>query len=161
MACNRAWKAAAGPRQEFVKRLVRGKTLPDEARQFAQRIMLELPRFYGKWADKQRTQTMALLLGAKDPEKDSASETAASFPKNRLANVVFAQVAAAFEDDIREPKKFDTTRMDSIYLWQTPDRLQAAYLLLVESLGRADDGSYQLSEVEQQAVASHRPDAQA
>lgn len=161
VACNRAWKAAAGPRQEFVKRLVRGKTLPDEARQFAQRIMLELPRFYGKWADKQRTQTMALLLGAKDPEKDSASEIAAGFPKNRLANVVFAQVAAAFEDDLREPKKFDTARMGHVYLWQTPDRLQAAYLLLVESLGRADDGSYQLSEVEQQAVASHRPDAQA
>ncbi|MGW0648452.1 hypothetical protein ACWD4T_06560 [Streptomyces umbrinus] len=51
--------------------------------------------------------------------------------------------------------------MGHVYLWQTPDRLQAAYLLLVESLGRADDGSYQLSEVEQQAVASHRPDAQA
>ncbi|MFE9775622.1 ParB/RepB/Spo0J family partition protein [Streptomyces sp. NPDC005931] len=90
VACNRAWKAAAGPRQEFVKRLVRGKTLPEEAWQFAQRILLDLPRFYGKWADRQRTETLALLL---------------------------------------------------------------------EALGQADNGSYQLSEVEQQAVASHRPDA--
>ncbi|MFD3504421.1 ParB/RepB/Spo0J family partition protein [Streptomyces sp. NPDC058678] len=161
VACNRAWKAAAGPRQEFVKRLVRGKTLPDEARLFAQQIMLDLPRFYGKWADKQRTQTVALLLGAKDPENDSASETAAHFPKNRLANVVFAQVAAAFEDAIREPKQFDTARMTHVYLWESPDRLQAAYLLLLEALGQADDGSYQLSEVENQAVARHRPDAAA
>lgn len=104
---------------------------------------------------------MALLLGAKDPENDSASETAASFPKNRLANVLFAQVAAAFEDAIREPKQFDTARMTHVYLWESPDRLQAAYLLLLEALGQADDGSYQLSEVEQQAVASHRPNAAA
>ncbi|MFF6642271.1 ParB/RepB/Spo0J family partition protein [Streptomyces althioticus] len=157
VACNRAWKAAAGPRQEFVKRLVRGKTLPDQARQFAQQILLDLPAFYGKWADKQRTQTVALLLGAKDPETDSASETAAHFPRNRLANVLFAQVAAAFEDSIREPKSYDTARMRTVYLWESPDRLQAAYLLLLESLGQADNGSYQLSEVEQQAVASHRP----
>ncbi|TLS45787.1 hypothetical protein FE633_13600 [Streptomyces montanus] len=161
VACNRAWKAAAGPRQEFVKRLVRGKAVPDEARQFAQRIMLDLPRFYGKWADKQRTETLAFLLGAKDPERESAADIAASVPKGRLANVVFAQVAAAFEDDIREPKKFDTARMDHVYLWQSPDRLQASYLLLLESLGRADSGSYQLSEVEDQAVAKHRPDTEA
>ncbi|WP_455362337.1 ParB/RepB/Spo0J family partition protein [Streptomyces sp. SYSU K21746] len=160
VACNRAWKAAAGPRQEFVKRLVRGKTLPDEARLFAQRIMLDLPRLYGKWADKQRTQTVALLLGAKNPENDSASETAASFPKNRLANVLFAQVAAAFEDAVRKPKQFNAAREKHVYLWESPDRLQAAYLLLLECLGKADDGSYQLSEVEQQAVASHRPDAE-
>ncbi|MFF9171854.1 MULTISPECIES: ParB/RepB/Spo0J family partition protein [unclassified Streptomyces] len=159
VACNRAWKAAAGPRQEFVKRLVRGKSLPDEARLFAQQILLDLPRFYGKWADKQCTQTVALLVGAKDPENDSARETAAGFPKNRLANVLFAQVAAAFEDTIREPKQFDTARMSHVYLWESPNRLQAAYLLLLESLGQADDGSYQLSEVEQQAVASHRPNA--
>jgi ParB-like chromosome segregation protein Spo0J len=160
VACNRAWKAAAGPRQEFVKRLVRGrgKALPDEARQFAQQILMGLPRFYGKWADKQRTETLALLLGAKDPEKEAAADIAASVPKSRLANVLFAHVAAAFEDDIREPKKFDTARMDHVYLWQSPDRLQASYLLLLESLGQADNGSYQLSEVEDQAVARHRPD---
>ncbi|MEU0047272.1 ParB/RepB/Spo0J family partition protein [Streptomyces werraensis] len=159
VACNRAWKAAAGPRQEFVKRLVRGKTLPEEARQFAQRIVLDLPRFYGKWADKQRTETLALLLGAADPQKDAPSQVAASFPKNRFANVLFAQVAAAFEDTIREPKQFDTARMTHVYLWESPNPLQASYLLLLESLGQADNGSYQLSEVEQQAVASHRPNA--
>ncbi|WP_031487296.1 ParB/RepB/Spo0J family partition protein [Streptomyces bicolor] len=161
VAHNRAWKAAAGPRQEFIKRLVRGKNLPDEARVFAQRIMLELPRFYGKWADKQRTETLALLLGAKDPKSESAADVAASFPKSRLANVLFAQVAAAFEDDIREPKKFDTARMTQVFLWESPDRHQASYLLLLESLGQADNGSYQLSEVEDQAVAPHRPDASA
>ncbi|MDG4857086.1 ParB N-terminal domain-containing protein [Streptomyces sp. T-3] len=158
VAHNRAWKAAAGPRQEFVKRLVRGKSLPDEAREFAQRILMELPRCYGKWADKQRTETLALLLGAKDPDKESAADIAASFPKSRLANVLFAHVAAAFEDDIREPKKFDAARMTQVFLWESPDRRQATYLLLLESLGQADHGSYQLSEVEAQAVASHRPD---
>ncbi|MFC7309017.1 hypothetical protein ACFQVC_33030 [Streptomyces monticola] len=159
VAHNRAWKAAAGPRREFIKRLVRGKALPDEAREFAQRILLELPRFYGKWADKQRTETLALLLGAKDPGKESAADLAASFPKSRLANVLFAHVAAAFEDDIREPKKFDTAQMTNVLLWESPDPRQASYLLLLESLGQADNGSYQLSEVEAQAVARHRPTA--
>jgi ParB-like chromosome segregation protein Spo0J len=161
VAHNRAWKAAAGPRREFVKRLVRGKTLPDEARVFAQRIMLELPRFYGKWADKQRTETLALLLGSQDPDKESAADIAARFPKSRLANVLFAQVAAAFEDDIREPKKFDTARMSQVFLWESLDRLQASYVLLLESLGQADNGSYQLSEVEDQAVTRHRTDTAA
>ncbi|MFD0067411.1 ParB/RepB/Spo0J family partition protein [Streptomyces sp. NPDC056690] len=161
VAHNRAWKASAGPRQEFVKRLVRGKTLPDEARVFAQQIMLELPRFYGKWAAKQRTETLALLLGAKDPDKESAADVAASSPKSRLANVLFAQVAAAFEDDIREPKKFDTARMTQVFLWESLDQLQTSYLLLLESLGQADNGSYQLSEVEDQAVAPNRPDTAA
>ncbi|MEU9736487.1 hypothetical protein [Streptomyces sp. NPDC048002] len=137
---------------------MRARTLPDKARLFAQQILMDLPRLYGKWADKQRTQTVALLLGAKDPANDSACETAAGFPKNRLANLLFAHVAAAFEDTIREPKQFDAARMTHIYLWESPDRLHASYLLLLETLGQADDGSYQLSEVEQQAIASHRPE---
>ncbi|MFE9989805.1 hypothetical protein ACFYRK_23445 [Streptomyces sp. NPDC005381] len=36
---------------------------------------------------------------------------------------------------------------------------QAAYLLLLEALGQADNGSQALSEVEEQAVAAHRPKA--
>ncbi|GGV52368.1 ParB/RepB/Spo0J family partition protein [Streptomyces spectabilis] len=161
VACNRAWKAAAEPRLEFVKRLVRGKAVPDEARLFAQRVLLELPRFYGKWADRRRTETLALLLGATDPERESAADVAAHLPKGRLANVLFAQVAAAFEDDIRAPKKFDTARMESVFLWESPDAHQVSYLLLLESLGQADNGSYQLSEVEFQAIAPHRPGADA
>lgn len=157
MACNRAWRAAAGPRQEFIKRVVRGKTLSDEARIFAQRIALELPGFYAKWASKKNTETLSLLLGAKDPAKDSPSQTAASFPKNRLANVLFAQVAAAFEDTIRDPKGYDSAQYSVVFLWESPGPTTAAYLLLLESLGQEDNGSYQLSEVEQQAIASHRP----
>ncbi|MDQ0994810.1 ParB N-terminal domain-containing protein [Streptomyces sp. V3I7] len=156
VACNRAWKAAAGPRQEFIKRLVRGKTLPDEARVFAQEILLDLPGFYSSWVSKGRTETLALLLGAKEPEKDSPSQTAAHFPKARLANLVFAQVAAAFEDTMREPKQWDSARMRTVCVWEAPDRRQTAYLLLLEALGKAADGSYQLSEVEQQAVSGRR-----
>ncbi|MEU6653394.1 ParB N-terminal domain-containing protein [Streptomyces sp. NPDC046900] len=57
-ACNRAWKAAAGPRQEFVSRLTRSsKALPKEAWQFAASVLLDLPRFYGKWPVGRRPRT--------------------------------------------------------------------------------------------------------
>ncbi|MFF8193550.1 hypothetical protein ACF05L_22490 [Streptomyces bobili] len=38
---------------------------------------------------------------------------------------------------------------------------QARYLLLLETLGQDDNGSYRLSEVEDQAVAHHRRDTAA
>ncbi|WP_217236431.1 ParB N-terminal domain-containing protein [Streptomyces sp. AC555_RSS877] len=157
VACNRAWKAAAGPRQQFISRLVKGKSLPDEARTFAQQVLLELPEFYGKWASKGNTADVARFLGAKEGEDATAAELAAALPKAKLANVLFAQVAAAFEADIRDPKTYDMARYQPAYLWEAPSPQQAAYLLLLEALGQADNGSYALSEVEDQAVAKHRP----
>ncbi|MET8411717.1 ParB N-terminal domain-containing protein [Streptomyces sp. NPDC005195] len=157
VACNRAWKAAAGPRQQFITRLVKGKTLPEEARVFAQSVLLELPEFYGKWATKRDTTDVARFLGAKDGERTTAAELAAALPKAKFANVLFAQVAAAFEADIRDPKTYDMVRYRAAYLWESLSPRQAAYLLLLETLGQADNGSYALSEVEEQAAASHRP----
>ncbi|MER7982457.1 ParB/RepB/Spo0J family partition protein [Streptomyces sp. NPDC095817] len=157
VACNRAWKAAAGPRQQFITRLVKGKTLPEEARVFAQSVLLELPEFYGKWASKRDTTDVARFLGAKEGERTTAAELAAALPKAKFANVLFAQVAAAFEADIRDPKSYDMVHYRAAYLWEAPSAEQAAYLLLLEALGKADNGSYALSEVEEQAVAAHRP----
>ncbi|MEU9370424.1 ParB N-terminal domain-containing protein [Streptomyces avermitilis] len=157
VACNRAWKAAAGPRQQFVTRLVKGKALPEEARVFAQQVLLDLPEFYGKWAIKGDTTDVRRFLGAKDGENTTAAELAAALPKARLANILFAQVAAAYEADIRDPKTYDMVRYQPAYLWEAPNPRQAAYLLLLEALGQADNGSYALSEVEDQAVAQHRP----
>ncbi|MEU9191048.1 ParB N-terminal domain-containing protein [Streptomyces sp. NPDC048484] len=150
IACNRAWKAAAGPRQEFVARLVRQKTLPDAARVFAQEIVLTLPYFYSSWADKHESETVARFLGVKEPEHADLTETAVQLPKARVVNALFAHVAAACEYDIREPKT-----------WSNPTVRQARYLLLLEALGQDDNGSYRLSEVEDQAVARHRPDTAA
>lgn len=157
VACNRAWKAAAGPRQQFITRLVKGKTLPEEARVFAQSVLLELPEFYGKWASKQNSTVVARFLGAKEGERTTAAELAAPLPKAKFANVLFAQVAAAFEADIEDPKSYDMVHYRAAYLWEAPSAEQAAYLLLLEALGQADNGSYALSEVEEQAVAAHRP----
>ncbi|WP_405764528.1 hypothetical protein OHU34_03255 [Streptomyces sp. NBC_00080] len=156
-ACNRAWKAAAGPRQQFVERLVRSKSLPEDARLFAQRVLMELPEFYGKWASKRDTTDVARYLGAKEGADTKASELAAALPKARLANILFAQVAAAYEADIRDPKTYDMARYRPAYLWEAPSPRQTAYLLLLEALGQADNGSYALSEVENQAVTQHRP----
>ncbi|MFE7077114.1 ParB/RepB/Spo0J family partition protein [Streptomyces sp. NPDC057620] len=156
VACNRAWKAAAGPRQQFVERLVRSKTLPDQARLFAQAVVLDLPEFYGKWAGKRDTSEVARFLGAKEGQDTTPSSLASALPKTRLANVLFAQVAAACEADIRDPKTYDMLRYQTTYLWEAPSPQQAAYLLLLEALGQADNGSYALSEVENQAVARHR-----
>ncbi|MGW7365417.1 ParB/RepB/Spo0J family partition protein [Streptomyces sp. NPDC054841] len=164
-ACNRAWKAAAGPRQEFVTRLVRGsKALPEEAWRFAAGVLLDLPRFYGKWAQRQEAEDIAQLLGVKLPEtpfeRVRLSELV-TLTKARLGHVLFAHVAAAFERDMREPKGWNDARMEVRFLWEDLTPQQAAYLLLLEKLGQDDKGSYRLSEVEEQAVASHRPDADA
>ncbi|MGW2556426.1 ParB/RepB/Spo0J family partition protein [Streptomyces sp. NPDC001635] len=159
-ACNRAWKAAAGPRQEFVSRLVRSsKALPEEAWQFAASVLLDLPRFYGKWAGRQEAEDVANLLGAKLPEtpfeRVRLSELV-TVSKSRLPHVLFAHVAAAFERDMRDPKGWNDALMQVRFLWEDLTPQQAAYLLLLEKLGQDDKGSYRLSEVEEQALAPHR-----
>ncbi|MFJ8158521.1 ParB/RepB/Spo0J family partition protein [Streptomyces sp. NPDC094468] len=145
ISCNRAWKAAAGPRQDFVTRLVRMKTLPDEASVLAQEIVFTLPGFYSTWVDKREFETLGRFLGVKEPQNADLTATASQLPKARLANGLFALAAAAFEHSIREPKT-----------WSMLAPHQARYLLLLEALGDSDNGSYRLSEVEQQAVAPHR-----
>ncbi|WP_240634629.1 MULTISPECIES: hypothetical protein [Streptomyces] len=72
-ACNRAWKAAAGPRQEFVTRLVRGsKALAEEAWRCAVGVLLDVPRFYGKWAQRQEApeEMLAALTAFLAPYRD-------------------------------------------------------------------------------------------
>jgi ParB/RepB/Spo0J family partition protein len=160
-ACNRAWKAASGPRQEFVTRLVRGsQALPEEAWRFALGTLLDLPDFYGKWAQRRETEDVARFLGVKLPESQAGrvrlSELVA-LSKARTANVLFAHVAAAFERDMRDPKGWNHSRMEVCFLWEHLTPQQAAYLLLLERLGHSDKGSYRLSEVEEQAVEPHRP----
>ncbi|MFD4588310.1 ParB/RepB/Spo0J family partition protein [Streptomyces sp. NPDC058434] len=164
-ACNRAWKAAAGPRQEFVSRLVRGsKALPEEAWRFAVGALLDLPHFYGKWAQRREADGVAQLLGVKLPESPfervQLSELV-TLSKARMAHVLFAHVAAAFERDMRDPKGWNDSRMQVRFLWEDLTAQQSAYLLLLEKLGQEDKGSYRLSEVEEQAVASHRPEPSA
>ncbi|MEV0254791.1 ParB N-terminal domain-containing protein [Streptomyces sp. NPDC050732] len=146
IACNRAWKAAIGPRRAFVTRLVRMKALPDAARVFAQDVLFTVPCFYSSWTDKHDFETVACFLGVKQPQNADPAKTAAQLPKTRVASALFAHVAAACEYDIREPRT-----------WSNLTEQQARYLLLLEELGQSDNGSYRLSEVESQAVASHRP----
>lgn len=150
IACNRAWKAAAGPRQDFVARLVRMKTLPEAARVFAQEVVLTVPYFYSSWTDKHQSETVARFLGIKEPEHADLTQTAVQLPKARVVNALFAHIAAACEHNIREPKTWSHLTAD-----------QARYLLLLETLGHDDNGNYRLSEVEAQAVARHRPDTAA
>ncbi|WP_043687459.1 ParB/RepB/Spo0J family partition protein [Streptomyces xylophagus] len=159
-ACNRAWKAAAGPRQDFVSRLVRSsKTLPEEAWKFAASVLLDLPHFYGKWAGRREAHDVARLLGVKLPESPfervRLSELV-TVSKARLPHVLFAHVAAAFERDMRDPKGWNDAQMQVRFLWEDPSPQQIAYLLLLEKLGQDDKGSYRLSEVEEQALAPHR-----
>jgi hypothetical protein len=161
-ACNRAWKAAAGPRKEFVTRLVRGsKALPEEAWRFALGVLLDLPSFYGKWAQRREAEDVARFLGVKLPESPFERvrlSDLVTLSRSRTAHVLFAHVAAAFERDMREPKGWNDARMQVRFLWEDPTPQQAAYLLLLEKLGQDDKGSYRLSEVEEQAVAAHRGD---
>ncbi|MEU6653393.1 hypothetical protein ABZ904_29150 [Streptomyces sp. NPDC046900] len=78
--------------------------------------------------------------------------------KARLAHMLFAHVADAFERDMRDPKGWNDALMQVRFLWEDLTPQQAAYLLLLEKLGHDDQGSYRLSEVEEQALAPHRSD---
>ncbi|MFD7282965.1 hypothetical protein ACFV80_39735 [Streptomyces sp. NPDC059862] len=131
----------------------------EEAWRFAVGVLLDLPRFYGKWAGRQEAEDIAQFLGVKLPEKPfermRLSELV-TLTKARMAHVLFAHVAAAFERDMRDPKGWNDASMQVRFLWENLTPQQAAYLLLLEKLGQDDKGSYRLSEVEEQAVAPHR-----
>ncbi|MFI6056521.1 ParB/RepB/Spo0J family partition protein, partial [Streptomyces violascens] len=135
IASTRAWKASREPRHAFLGALCRSKTLPEAARQFA------LEHFVPRCADKRDPEVLGAVLGA----KSDSGPAQLTGPKTRDTALVFANVAAAFEYDLREDKA-----------WTSLHRDAAAWLLLLESLGR-ENNAYALSEVEAQAVAPHRP----
>ncbi|WP_331721559.1 ParB N-terminal domain-containing protein [Streptomyces sp. NBC_00212] len=135
IASTRAWKAAREPRHAFLTKLCRAKTLPEAARTFA------LQHFVSRCADKRDPEVLGSILGA----KPDSSPAPLNVPKSRDTALLFANVAAAFEYDLREDKA-----------WTAPGPNAAAWLLLLESLGQ-DTNDYALSEVEDQAVTRYRP----
>ncbi|SEB31821.1 ParB/RepB/Spo0J family partition protein [Streptomyces melanosporofaciens] len=149
IARNKAWTAAQGPRKDFIAKLCAGRALPDEARKLALRTVVGLPYHYEKWVEKKPTEDLARFLGVKDPQVDEGGAASGSDPfgdlvertgKPREMHVVFAGVAAAFEYDLREKNA-----------WRNLFGHQARWLMFLEALG------YTLSEVEQEALATHRP----
>ncbi|MFD9791323.1 ParB/RepB/Spo0J family partition protein [Streptomyces sp. NPDC059070] len=132
IACTRAWKAAREPRHAFLTRLCRAKTLPETARSFA------LTHFITRCDDKRDPDILAHILATKPG-------TALTTPKPRDSHLLFANVAAAFEYDLRDDKA-----------WTYLGEGAAQWLLLLETLGR-EANTYALSEVETHAVARHRP----
>ncbi|MCT9093454.1 ParB N-terminal domain-containing protein [Streptomyces sp. ASQP_92] len=133
IASTRAWKAAREPRYAFLAKLCRAKTLPEAARAFA------LKHFVTRCSDPRDPEVLGLILGAKTDDPAPLN-----VPKARDTALVFANVAAAFEDDLRPDKAWTSLRPSA-----------AAWLLLLETL-RRQDNAYALSEVEAQAVAAHR-----
>ncbi|MER5952070.1 ParB N-terminal domain-containing protein [Streptomyces sp. NPDC001904] len=147
VARNRAWMAARTTRQAFATKLARSsKALPEAARLFAQTALVTMPYFYADFAQKSGATDIAPFLGISAKSHGEAVTAISALPKARSMHVVFAQVAAAYEYALREPKS-----------WQCLSAEKAAWLLLLEELGAHDGGSYALSEVEADAVAPHRP----
>ncbi|WP_069757768.1 ParB N-terminal domain-containing protein [Streptomyces sp. LUP47B] len=149
IAGNKAWKTARTVREDFVKRLCNGKSLPEPVRQFALRTVMSPPYLYAKWCEKGETEGVAQFLGVPDPNADTSKYSREGDPFDDLVSrqgktkgwhQVFAQVAAAFEYSMREPKA-----------WQALTRHQAAYLLCLKAEG------YRLSDVEELAVAKYLP----
>ena len=149
IAGNKAWKTARTVREDFVRRLCKGKSLPEAVRQLALRTVMSPPYLYAKWCEKGGTEAVAQFLGVPDPNADASRYSREGDPfddlvsrqgKARGWHQVFAQVAAAFEYSMREPKA-----------WQGLDRHQAAYLLCLKAEG------YRLSDVEELAVAKYLP----
>ncbi|GGX93839.1 hypothetical protein [Streptomyces fructofermentans] len=149
IAGNKAWKTARTVREDFVKRLCKGKSLPEPVRQFALRTVMSPPYLYAKWCEQGETESVAQLLGVPDPtadrsrtsrEGDPFDDLVARLGKAKGWHQVFAQVAAAFEYSMREPKT-----------WQGLSRHQAAYLLCLKAEG------YRLSDVEELTVTKYLP----
>ncbi|MER5698886.1 ParB/RepB/Spo0J family partition protein [Streptomyces mirabilis] len=149
IAGNKAWKTARTVREDFVKRLCKGKALPEAVRQFALRTVMSPPYLYAKWCEKGGTETVAQFLGVPDPNAADSRLSRDAGPFDDLVSrqgkakgwhQVFAQVAAAFEYSMREPKS-----------WQGLNRHQAAYLLCLKAEG------YRLSDVEELALAKYLP----
>ncbi|MFH8698776.1 ParB/RepB/Spo0J family partition protein [Streptomyces chartreusis] len=149
IAGNKAWKTARTVREDFVRRLCKGKSLPEPVRQFALRTVMSPPYLYAKWCERGDTEAVALLLGVPDPNADRSRYSRDANPFDDLVSrqgkakgwhQVFAQVAAAYEHSMREPRS-----------WQGLSRHQAAYLLCLKAQG------YRLSDVEELAVAKHIP----
>ncbi|MFE9559090.1 ParB/RepB/Spo0J family partition protein [Streptomyces sp. NPDC006692] len=139
IASTRAWKAAREPRHAFLAKLCRTKSLPEAARSFA------LTHFVARCADKRDPEVLARILTAKTSGGEGPS-AALTVPKARDTHLVFANVAAAFEYDLREDKA-----------WTAIGAPAAEWLLLLESLGQ-EANTYALSEVEAQAIARYRPE---
>ncbi|WP_326693376.1 MULTISPECIES: ParB N-terminal domain-containing protein [unclassified Streptomyces] len=143
IACNKAWRAAREVRKAFVGTLAQGKQVAEPVRQFTFAAVLMNPGYFGLWASKNDRSDAAAFLGMPEERTTSADafhEVVRRFGKAREANVLFASVAAANEYALREAKA-----------WERLDLNQAAWLLLLEQHG------YTLSEVEEEAVAPHRP----
>ncbi|MGW5739728.1 MULTISPECIES: hypothetical protein [Streptomyces] len=151
IAGNKAWKSARTVREDFVKRLCTGKALPEPVRQFALRTVMSPPHLYAKWCEKGETEAVARFLAVPDPNADPSRHSREGGPfdelvgrqgKTRGWHQVFAQVAAAFEYSMREPKA-----------WQSLNRHQGAYLLCLTAEG------YRLSDVEELATTRYLPAA--
>jgi ParB family chromosome partitioning protein len=145
IAGNRQWRTAQGVRREFISGLCGRKGLPEPLRRFALKTVLTMPHHYSRWVSKKDPRlAVAFLDGRAEVAEDATASTAAKtverLPKARESQGLFAHVAAAFEYDIRESNA-----------WTMLDAQQAAWLLLLEQHG------YTLAEVEQEAVAAHRP----
>ncbi|WP_019712078.1 ParB/RepB/Spo0J family partition protein [Streptomyces xinghaiensis] len=134
---NKMWRAAREVRKDFITAMARGKAVPDATRRMALHVVMTGPYFYRAWSWKDEKGDVARFLGTK---KEALPEAVERTGKPREGNALFALVAAAYEWDLREPKA-----------WVRLNPSQARWLLWLEEQG------YTLSEVEQQAVAPHRP----
>ncbi|MEU4969963.1 ParB/RepB/Spo0J family partition protein [Streptomyces smyrnaeus] len=139
--CNAAWRAARTERRRFLRERVQARSLSEPLREFALRSALSLPHYYGSWASKGKTDGLAELLGlcGEQASPEGLAELIRRYGKARQGSLLFAQVAEANEADMHAKA------------WEHLTRTQAEWLLLLEADG------YTLSEIEQEAVARHRP----
>ncbi|GAA2344728.1 ParB/RepB/Spo0J family partition protein [Streptomyces violaceusniger] len=150
IAGNKAWKTARTVREEFLRKRCQGRSLSEAARLFALRVVMNSPYLWAKWCERQDTETVARYLGVPDPNADLAAssrriggpfdELVERHGKTKGWHQVYAQVVAALEYSLREPKA-----------WQSLDRQQAAYLAHLR------DEGYRLSDIEDLALSQSWP----
>ncbi|MEV7304293.1 ParB/RepB/Spo0J family partition protein [Streptomyces clavifer] len=174
LAQNKAARAAREVRTEFVAQLCKGKTLSDAAWTLVLTTVMNGSDTYRKFIN--RTQAKATAAVAKftagpapeDNADDPFTALIQRTGKARRANLMMAQVAAAFEDEMHD--KAWATKSGAQVMWLTFLEGEGYTLSAHESaiLGRAaapetapTDPSSLTSEEEQQAPEADGPEEEA
>lgn len=143
---NKAWRAAAAVRRDWLRELLMRKTAPKPVLRWVAEQTFRAPKPVQSWTgDVARVAILADLLGRDKQSGDRTEWIDPNATPGRLALLMLAPYAAAFEKRIEASNVWRTDKPE----WDTPDirRDACTWLTFLGELG------YPLSRIEQAVIA--------
>ncbi|MFJ5218784.1 ParB/RepB/Spo0J family partition protein [Streptomyces sp. NPDC088354] len=143
---NKAWRAAAAARRDWLRELLMRKTAPKPVLRWVVEQTYRAPKPVQVWTgDVARVAILADLLGRDKQSGDRTEWIDPNATPGRLALLMLAPYAAAFEKRIEASNVWRTDKPE----WDTPDirRDACTWLTFLSELG------YPLSRIEQAVIA--------